>query len=307
MNNRNLISTSKWRGSLMRNENEDFGPVSLAEFLECDPSRRLFACHISGVKHQHANCSMQNQYHHHQLVAGRLTAYANNVLFTLKCDIWGEKKQPKIIWIIAPWFSAVESHDWSLLCHLTLGSSLMSAKVSRTFFFPDFPLFWRFIPCWCRCCKNPPSASTRSTHIPFHVLLNMLVSQWAFCQGPCLWCTQERAEHLPCLKMRGAELAPVEQLIHWVTSWKLMSMKTRRHVGALNCCLWRLLPCSLFLWMRWLCVVSSSRHVMGLPICFGEPDDFAQLPKKNLFPLLPSGSSFIPLLRSNCRRYFANC
>lgn len=149
--------------------------------------------------------------------------------------------------------------------------------------------------------QKPPSASTR-THIPFHVLLNMLVSQWAICQGPCLWCTQERAEHLPCLKIRGAEQAPVEQLNHWVTSWKLMSMKTRRHVRALNCCLWRL--CSTVT-LTTCCLQQSSCD--GISNSFVWVEWFGSAPKKNLFALLPSGSSFIPLLRSNCRRYFANC
>lgn len=122
-----------------------------------------------------------------------------------------------------------------------LRTSLMSTKVSKTFFF-RLSSFLAFYSLLVSLLQKPPSASTRCTHIPFHVLLNMLVSQWAICQGPCLWCTQERAEHLPCLKIRGAERAPVEQLNHWVTSWKLMSMKTRRHVRALNCCLWRLCP-----------------------------------------------------------------
>lgn len=163
------------------------------------------------------------------------------------------------MWIIVIRFPAVANHDWSLVYDLVLGSdhhwNLLNPE--RHFFivvfFSKLSLFCHFIPCCCRCCKNLPALPTRCTHFPFHVLLNMLVSQWAICQGPCLWYAQERAEHLPCLKMRGAEMAPVEPLIHWVTSWKLMSMKMWRYISAWNGSLWGFLLYLCCLWIR--CVV----------------------------------------------------
>lgn len=178
-----------------------------------------------------------------------------------------------------------------------LRPSLMSAKSSETFFF-DFDLFPTFL---FSAILFPAAVVTSKTSRHFNSLHPLSVScvvkyarlSVGYLPG-AMFAIRLRACRTFTLpknvRSRNGPSGATDSLSHF------LEVDVNENVTAHECLKLQIVMIFFFLLVLSLEEITMCcLTVMWLPVCFGESNDLAQVPKYNLLPQLPSGSSFISL------------